>query len=118
MVMHDARVSLILIAPGLFFQAMPIGTVYAAVQLIFPNQIRGQVSALFMFTLNLGGIGLGPLIPGVLNDHVFRNERMIGPSVSITVALACACMLVLFPLTYSHYRRDYRALNSPAAEHS
>jgi MFS family permease len=114
--MHSAQLSLILIAPGLFFQAMPIGTIYAAVQLIFPNQIRGQVSALFMFTLNMGGIGLGPLIPGVLNDHVFHNERMIGPSVSITVALACACMLVIFPLTYSHYRRDYRALRSAIAE--
>jgi MFS family permease len=115
MVMHDPRASLALMAPGLFFQAMPIGTVYAGVQLIFPNQIRGQVSALFMFILNLGGIGLGPLIPGVLNDHFFKNEQMIGPSVSITIALASLCMLVIIPLTYGHYRRDYKLLNSAAA---
>ena len=112
MIMPDPRLSLALIGPGLFFQAMPIGTVYAAVQLIFPNQIRGQVSALFLFVLNLGGIGLGPLIPGVLNDHLFKNERMLGPSVSLTIVLASLCMLVVFPATYRHYRRDYRALNS------
>jgi sugar phosphate permease len=112
MIMPDPRLSLALIGPGLFFQAMPIGTVYAAVQLIFPNQIRGQVSALFLFVLNLGGIGLGPLIPGVLNDHLFKNERMLGPSVSLTIVLASLCMLVIFPLTYTHYRRDYKALNS------
>jgi len=113
MLMRDPYVTLALIAPGLFFQAMPIGTVYAGVQLIFPNQIRGQVSALFMFILNLGGIGLGPLLPGLLNDHFFHNERMIGPSVTISVVFASIGMLVLLPLTYRHYRRDYIALNSP-----
>jgi MFS family permease len=95
-------------------EAMPIGTVYAGVQLIFPNQMRGQVSALFMFILNFGGIGLGPLIPGVLNDHLFKNERMVGPSVSISIVFASLCMLLIFPLTYGHYRRDYIALNSAA----
>jgi MFS family permease len=101
-------------APGLFFQAMPIGTVYAGVQLIFPNQIRGQVSALFMFILNLGGIGLGPLLPGLLNDHFFHNERMVGPSVTISIVFASIGMLVILPATYRFYRRDYLALNSQA----
>jgi MFS family permease len=112
MMMPSPFVALALMGPGLFFQAMPIGTVYAGVQLIFPNQIRGQVSALFMFILNLGGIGLGPLIPGLLNDHLFKNERMLGPSVSISIVFASLCMLIIFPLTYRHYRRDYIALNS------
>jgi len=112
MLMPNPYLALALMAPGLFFQAMPIGTVYAGVQLIFPNQIRGQVSALFMLILNLGGIGVGPLLPGVLNDHFFRNGRMVGPSVSITIVFASVCMLVILPATYRHYRRDYVALNS------
>jgi MFS family permease len=115
MLMPNPYISLALMGPGLFFQAMPIGTVYAGVQLIFPNQIRGQVSALFMFILNLGGIGLGPLLPGILNDHFFRNERMVGPSVSVTIVFASLCMLVIMPLTYRHYQRDYIALNSAAS---
>jgi MFS family permease len=114
MLMHDPYVALALMAPGLFFQAMPIGTVYAGVQLIFPNQIRGQVSALFMFILNLGGIGLGPLLPGLLNDHFFHNERMVGPSVTISIVFASIGMLVILPATYRFYRRDYLALNSQA----
>ncbi|HXQ26082.1 MAG TPA: hypothetical protein VN822_06730 [Candidatus Acidoferrales bacterium] len=39
----------------------------------------------------------------------------LGPSASITIALASACMLVIFPLTYRHYRQDYDALNSSTA---
>jgi MFS family permease len=112
MLMPDPFVALALMGPGLFFQAMPIGTVYAGVQLVFPNQIRGQVSALFMFILNFGGIGLGPLLPGVLNDHFFKNERMVGPSVSISIVFASLCMLAILPPTYRFYRRDYNALNA------
>ena len=88
MLMPSPLVAILLIAPGLFFQAMPIGRAYASVQLIFPNQVRGQVSALFMFILNLGGIGLGPLVPGVLNNYLFKDERMVGPSVASTIVFA------------------------------
>lgn len=112
MLMPNPYVALVLIGPGLFFQAMPIGTVYAGVQLIFPNQIRGQVSALFMFILNIGGIVFGPLLPGILNDRFFRNGRMVGPSVSISIVFASLCMLLILPATYRFYRRDYLALNS------
>jgi len=115
MLMSNPYVALALMAPGLFFQAMPIGTVYAGVQLIFPNQIRGQASALFMFVLNLGGIGLGPLLPGLLNDYLFKNERMVGPSVSISIVFASIGMLLILPATYRFYRRDYLALNSQAS---
>jgi hypothetical protein len=43
---------------------MPIGCSYAAVQLIFPNQVRVQVSALFLFILSLGDFLLGRCCPG------------------------------------------------------
>jgi MFS family permease len=116
MLLPSARLSIILIAPGLFFQAMPIGSAYASVQMIFPNQVRGQVSALFMFILNLGGITLGPLLPGVFNDYLFKDERMLGPSVSLSIVLASLCMIVILPLTYRHYRRDYEGMSSIISE--
>jgi MFS family permease len=116
MLFHRPQISLALMAPGLFFQAMPIGSGYAAIQLIFPNQVRGQVSAFFMFILNLGGISLGPLMPGVFNDYLFKNERMLGPSVSLTIVLASSIVAVVLPLTYGRYRQNYQAMNPAAAE--
>src|SRR5262249_5272163 len=47
----DVRWTFILMAPGIFFLALPMGTSAAALQRIFPNQVRGQVSALFLFLL-------------------------------------------------------------------
>jgi len=100
------------LAPALFFLALPIGSSYAAIQLIFPNQVRGQVSALFLLILNLGGLSLGPLLPGVLNDYVFRNEKMIGPSLAITIGAASALMLVTFRAAFRPYRIDYEWMHT------
>jgi MFS family permease len=111
MTAKQAGWTMFLIAPALFFLALPIGSSYAAIQLIFPNQARGQVSALFLLILNLGGLSLGPLLPGLLNDYVFRNEKMIGPSVAITIGIASALMLFTFRAAYLPYRIDYERMH-------
>jgi len=99
-----------LLVPALFFLAMPIGTSYAALQMIFPNQLRGQVSALLFFAINLGGLTLGPLMPGLFNDYLFRNENMVGYSIALTVGLASLVSAVLFRTTYSPYRHHYEMM--------
>jgi MFS family permease len=98
--------------PAMFFLALPMGTAVAALQLIFPNQLRGQVSALYLFILNLGGLTLGPLLPGVLNDYLFKNEKMIGPSVAITIAGAALLMFTLFAVSLHPYRVHYQLAQS------
>jgi hypothetical protein len=100
----SANSALWLMAPGIFFLALPMGTSAAALQRIFPNQVRGQVSALFLFLLNLGGLTLGPLMPGLLNDRLFHSEKMLGSSLAITIGFAAVLMLLAFRATYRFYR--------------
>jgi MFS family permease len=114
MLVPNAIWSLVLSAPAIFFLAMPIGCLYASVQMILPNQVRGQVSAFVMFVLNLGGISLGPLLPGLFNDYLFKDEKMIGPSVALTIGIASILQFVIFRATYAPYRRHY-ALMHPAS---
>ena len=71
-----------------------MGTSAAALQHIFPNQVRGQVSALYLFLLNLGGGSLGPLLPGVFNDYLFHDPNMVGYSLAITIAIGAVGMLI------------------------
>jgi MFS family permease len=94
---------------AVFCIGLPIGCCYAAVQLIFPNQARGLVSAIIIFAVALIGLGFGALLPGLLNDHLFHDEYRIGYSMSITVTLACLLGMVAFLATVSAYRADYRA---------
>jgi MFS family permease len=103
-IVPDTRWTLVLLAIGMFLMSFPMGTSVAALQLIFPNQVRGQVGALFLFILNLGGLTMGPYIPGWLNDDVFHNEHMLGTSMSITMGAASILMFVVFLATLRHYR--------------
>src|SRR5262249_13732665 len=79
--------SWIFLVPGILGLAMPIGCMFAALQLILPNQVRGQVSALYLFVISLVGISLGPLVPGMINDYVLRDSARIGDSLAISVGV-------------------------------
>ncbi len=102
---------LALLVPALFFLAMPIGCIYASLPLILPNQIRGQIGALQLFTLNVFGLILGPALPGLLNDYVFRDEGKLGTSLAITVAAASFLSAAFFRASWRPYRRDYALMH-------
>ena len=109
-VLPDARLTLGFLAVGMFLMSFPMGTSVAALQIIFPNQVRGQVAAVFLFFLNLGGLTMGPLLPGLFNDRLFYNENMIGVSLSLTIGGASILMLLVFLATLRPYRRHYQMM--------
>lgn len=115
MTVNNPYVTLALVAPGIFFLAIPTGTTYAALQLILPNQVRGQISALFLFILNLGGLTLGPLLPALFNDYIFKSGDMVGTSVAISIGMAATLATILFRLVYGPYRKNSAAMDSLAA---
>jgi MFS family permease len=110
----DSRFTVALLMPALFFLGLPIGSAYASLQLIFPNQVRGVVSAILIFILNLGGMGLGPFLPGYFNDHLFHDPNKIGQSMAITVVGCSLLGAVLFRATFGPYRRYYAELHGAA----
>ncbi|HUK89002.1 MAG TPA: MFS transporter [Blastocatellia bacterium] len=102
--------TLVLFALSQIFLAMPVGSSYAALQFIFPNQLRGQVSALLIFTINVGGVMLGPLLPGLFNDHLFKNGNLVGYSLALTIGGASLLSAILFRSIYRPYRASYYEL--------
>jgi len=115
MLMPTASWSLALIGPGFFFLVLPMGTSTAALQVIVPNQVRAQVGALYLLILNLGGLTLGPMMPGVFNDFLFKNPKMVGASTALTMVIAGALMLIVVLATLRPYRAHYRKMH-PAAD--
>jgi MFS family permease len=105
------NLQLVLLVPAFFFLAMPIGSVYASLQLILPNQVRGQIGALQVFTLNLGGLILGPFLPGFFNDYLFKDPLMVGWSLALTVGLASLLSAILFYATWRPYRTHYTQMH-------
>jgi len=107
--------ALAFLAPGLFCTALPMGITIAALQRIFPNQARGQVSAVFLFFLNLGGYPLGAIVPGYLNDNFFDDPARIATAVSMTIGVAAVLMIVSFFLTSRPYRSHYGMMQASQA---
>ena len=107
----NAKGTVALCALALFFSAFPVGSLFSSAQLLFPNQVRGVVGALVLFILNLGGQSLGPLGPGVFNDYLFHNEKMIGPAMALTVGICSILMIIAARATYTPYRKHYRMLH-------
>ncbi len=110
MLMPTAAWSLALMGPGVFCLVLPMGTVGAALTVIFPNQVRAQVSALYLFILNLGGLTLGPLLPGIFTDYLFRDQKMVGASYALTMGIAASIMLVIYLATLRPYREHYQMM--------
>ncbi len=101
-----------LLVPAVFFLALPIGCSYASIQMIFPNEVRGTVSAIMLLVLNLLGLTLGTLLPGLLDDRVFHDEQMLGPSIAITAGMASLVGLAAAFLTFGPYRRDMAVMRT------
>ena len=79
-----------------FIVGWGIGPQNAALQVITPNQMRGQVTALYLFVFNLIGFGLGPTFIAVLTDYVFGSEDQL----RYAMALAASVMAPLAALIY------------------
>jgi MFS family permease len=112
MLMRESAWTVALLVPAVFFIGLPIGCGYAALQLIFPNQARGRVSAVVIFAVALSSLAVGALLPGFLDDHLFHDELRIGASIAVTVTLASVVGLLAGLATLARYRTDYRAVAS------
>jgi hypothetical protein len=72
----------------LYFVAMlSPGPQNAALQIITPNQMRGQITALYLFIFNAVGFGAGATVVAFVTDHVFGNESKVGYSMATVGAV-------------------------------
>ncbi len=80
------------------------GIVQASLADLLPNRMRAVISALYIATTNIFAATLGPLLVGVLNDHVFKDPAEIATSLRIVVPSA----FLLAAVTLWHVLPAYR----------
>jgi MFS family permease len=111
--MPAASGTVTMLAIAVLFIGLPIGCSYAGLQFILPNRIRGLASAVVILIVNLIGLGLGSLLPGVFTDSLFGDEMKVGHSIALTVALSSATGITIVLLTLRPYRRHYALMHAP-----
>jgi MFS family permease len=99
-----------LLVPVVFFMSMPFGVAPAAIQQMMPNTMRAQATALYLFVINLVGIGLGPPIVAALTDYVFRDARAVNLSLLVVGAVSFVLAIVLLWAGLKPYRRSLEHL--------
>lgn len=92
----DADLLLLLYVPLGFFVSFSFGAAAAGVQVITPASGRARASALYVFVINLVGVGLGPTLTAFLTDKLFRSDAAVGQSLAIVCASACALAIAIF----------------------
>jgi MFS family permease len=107
MVVPDVNWTVGLLVVAVWFIGLPIGCSYAALQYVFPNQVRGVASAVVLFVVNFAGLGLGSFLPGLLSEHLFKDPAKVGYSIALTALFACLFGATIALLTMKPYRRHY-----------
>ena len=75
----------------------------ASLQLVTPNEMRGRVSAIYLFIANVLGTGFGPTAIAMITDLVFHDEAQLRYS------LVLAALFTWIPAAcYWYARKPYR----------
>jgi MFS family permease len=83
----NADLAIALYCPMIFFGSLAIACAPTAIQLATPNQLRAQVSAIYMLALNIISALIGPTGVGLVTDYVFKDEMAVGASMALVVGI-------------------------------
>jgi MFS family permease len=80
-----------------------------AVNQVTPNQLRAQVSSVYLFTINLLGVGVGPFLVPFISDHVLHDPMKIRWALAIVIAFAGTIAAILLWRARGVYREKVAA---------
>jgi MFS family permease len=86
--------------------AVPIGAAATALQQLTPNRMRATVSAIYLFIVNLIGLGAGPTATALLGDLLFPYESGIRYAIAIASPVAFGVGAVLFFIAARYAKRQ------------
>jgi len=79
--------ALVLWALNYFCAMLGVGPANAALQMITPNQMRGQIRAVYQFVFNVVGFGAGPFLVALFTDYVFNDDAALRYSLAAVAAI-------------------------------
>lgn len=94
----NAWLAIGLYAANTFIASIGIAPGNAALQVVTPAEMRGQVRALYQFVFNVVGYAAGPLIVALFTDYLFGSEDQLRHSMALLALLLApiACAVTWF----------------------
>lgn len=98
--------------PGIVCLGMPFGAAPAAIQEIMPSHMRGQASAVYLFIVNLLGLGIGPTAVAFFTQEVFADDAAVGWSILVVGVMANFLAIGFLAAGLRPYRETLRQLQT------
>jgi MFS family permease len=87
-----------------FFISSPMGASTTAVQELMPNEVRGLSSAIFLFIINMIGLGLGPLMVAFCTEVIFKDDNAIRFSMAALYVVGGLLSLLFYSIAHKWYK--------------
>lgn len=100
--------------PLKFFVGFPPVLIPSAIQMLAPNRLRGQLGALFLFTVGIIGVTCGPAIPALFTDHIFKSHDALRYSLAWSTGLVGPLAFATLWFGMSQYRIRFQDMASHA----
>jgi len=100
----NATVAMALMVIHSIGSGMPTAAGPSALMMIAPNQMRGQITAIYWFVISGLGLGFGPLSVALLTDKVFGDPTSVGYSLALVSAIAGILVSWVLVFNLRHYR--------------
>ncbi len=108
----SGNLAALLLIPAIFLTSAPFGVAAAAVQQMMPNEMRGQASAVYLFVVNLIGLGLGPTAVALTTDYVFADDNAVRYSLFAVAVFSHIVAAVLLWIGLKPYRASLDRLKA------
>ena len=111
----DATFALSIFAVQGLLVAMYLGPTLAALHTVVGSKGRALASAIYLFSINIIGLGLGPVLIGVISDLLVAagTEDSLRYALVCSVPVFAALSTAAFILASRHYRADLAASRRP-----
>jgi len=100
----DPTMALLIACPFAFGASITMGLAATALQLVTPNRLRGQISAVWLLFLNIITAGLGPTAVGWVTEAWFGDPSAVGQSVAAVNTIAVILGGIILLSAWRPYR--------------
>lgn len=108
---HSPYWTLGCIAYIMFFLSFHVGLAPAALHTITPNEMRGQMIAIYFFVLNTIALALGSYIIASVTEYGFQDNAAVGKSIAIVATCASIIGIISLVAGLGAYNRTVAELD-------
>jgi MFS family permease len=101
--LSDPNMILLSIAIPAVCVSFPFGAAVAGIQELMPNRVRALASSIFLFFVNIIGMGGGPYVVAFFTDAVFHDEKMIKYSIIALYTIGGLATTIFYALALKPY---------------